>query len=902
MTANGDSPDIHSYLLKAKVQPVSLRIKVAREAAIAALFDQARQFPLTFVEAPAGYGKTVFLHQWSGIVENLEGVVLWLFLDEEDTGETISDYLTFAARLSDAGLLEHTTQNERSLDQPQTFTRFSGLLAQLERSGRRIYIFLDDAERVQDASAIRLINQLIARLPRNISLVIAGRRNPGIDLASLELTGSVLRLTGTHLKFRDPDYQSFFGAEIPSDLRTMIEEKTEGWGAALEMIRIAISNAGDRPLKDILEAFSGRSDLPAQYIGNQIYSDIPRDRRLYLERLSAIEWFDQEIATVMTGSEQDVTGLIRSEPFSGFFIATSSANTSYRMHGLLREYCQQRLKEQSLEDYRKQHGVAARIMASRGHMVKALKHALEGNHEELFVEIFEASGGLKIWLREGMYRLTEAVNLFRPGMNIRYPRLGLAECIVLIKQARLHEARLLLDRITAQAGDFSGGGDGSRPPCFRYEAALDHNFVQTMMTVYGCEDLNSRVIRSLSPETCRDGEEEIVLGHNKTLLCVANGQKARFTAARKMGYEAIDHFRHAASQYGIFFIDFHLGSIDMACGRSESASRHYDKARRLAKREFYQDPGPKLIGDVLSFELAVECSRRTGLNGRLGTILNRLHSTEAWLDIYVAAYVAAGTYLNQVKAFDKLEDFLEDGLDHAGRTGISRLRQIIWLVKTDVLLAADKLEAAVEAYEMSDPGSFDPLNLNFNAFSWREIELHAWVLINLDIARGAWERAHENAVAVATFTKRAGVIRSYIKAVSLVSVIDIRQNDLSSARDHLSALYPHLDASGFYNAFVRYRRDFMRLRDETMDGAVAAGFERLLAELDVHDAANDGISFTDHETIIIEHLRVGLQDKQIARRIGLTEHAVRYHLKKIYAKVHASNRTEAIRNIDKIAS
>jgi LuxR family maltose regulon positive regulatory protein len=37
-----------------------------------------------------------------------------------------------------------------------------------------------------------------------------------------------------------------------------------------------------------------------------------------------------------------------------------------------------------------------------------------------------------------------------------------------------------------------------------------------------------------------------------------------------------------------------------------------------------------------------------------------------------------------------------------------------------------------------------------------------------------------------------------------------------------------------------------------------------------------------------------LQDKVIARRLGVSEHAVRFHLKNIYAKTRARGRLEAI--------
>jgi LuxR family maltose regulon positive regulatory protein len=45
---------------------------------------------------------------------------------------------------------------------------------------------------------------------------------------------------------------------------------------------------------------------------------------------------------------------------------------------------------------------------------------------------------------------------------------------------------------------------------------------------------------------------------------------------------------------------------------------------------------------------------------------------------------------------------------------------------------------------------------------------------------------------------------------------------------------------------------------------------------------------------VLLHLNSGLQDKIIARRLGITEHTVRFHLKNIYAKTRSQGRLDAV--------
>lgn len=52
---------------------------------------------------------------------------------------------------------------------------------------------------------------------------------------------------------------------------------------------------------------------------------------------------------------------------------------------------------------------------------------------------------------------------------------------------------------------------------------------------------------------------------------------------------------------------------------------------------------------------------------------------------------------------------------------------------------------------------------------------------------------------------------------------------------------------------------------------------------------------TGRETEVLQHLSRGLANKQIAVRLGISEHTVKFHVSSIYSKLGAGNRTEAVR-------
>jgi DNA-binding NarL/FixJ family response regulator len=52
---------------------------------------------------------------------------------------------------------------------------------------------------------------------------------------------------------------------------------------------------------------------------------------------------------------------------------------------------------------------------------------------------------------------------------------------------------------------------------------------------------------------------------------------------------------------------------------------------------------------------------------------------------------------------------------------------------------------------------------------------------------------------------------------------------------------------------------------------------------------------TERENQVLQLLAHGLANKQIALRLGISEHTVKFHISSIYSKLEATNRTEAVR-------
>ncbi len=94
-------------------------------------------------------------------------------------------------------------------------------------------------------------------------------------------------------------------------------------------------------------------------------------------------------------------------------------------------------------------------------------------------------------------------------------------------------------------------------------------------------------------------------------------------------------------------------------------------------------------------------------------------------------------------------------------------------------------------------------------------------------------------------------------------------------------------------------------RDEIIAGVTAAhaGFGAMPAawtsrpvDVTVSWASDDGPDepLTTREQDVLELLSLGLSNKRIGERLGISEHTVKFHVNAIYGKLGASTRTEAV--------
>ncbi|WP_321395553.1 LuxR C-terminal-related transcriptional regulator [Emcibacter sp.] len=892
------------WLVSAKVVPPRKNSVLAERSAILDRLSGHQERRATILEAPGGFGKSTLLALWRSRLLQTGDRVAWLTLCAEDTGGTLVTYLAYALHMagldvSNTGLLANN--NSASDD---SLYNLNLLIGAIQTTGDNFTLILDDVEFVAEEEAVQVLNVLFRHAPENLHLAVAFRRNPGLLLSNLLLDGAAIRLTAEEMRFSAEEVEAFFDHTLSqADMQTVLD-RTEGWPVALRLIRGGRAGGGF----DIerIRLFSGERGLAAEYFAEQVFARLSESEQKFLLDVSVLEWLEVPLIDAIRETEDADRMLDGLSHLEGVIVSLDAQEEVYRLHALFREFLLNTLQRDDIRRYMDLQRRAARILADKGRLLTALRHANLAGDNQLFGEILEQAGGITIWFREGMTRVYQAVKLMDNEILKLFPRIAFLKCVVLMKEGHMNEAQSLFNRLEEETEGFHKDREGGD------DAALyqEHIFVRSTLAAYGCRTLDDEMLSVLTDENPEPGHrvaDATTLAHHKTLLCLANQQKADFKRAWRIGREGIEHFKQINSIYGELFMDFHFGSIAMAQGEPHDAEAHYARAQKYARKYFPRDGGIQLVGDILMAELDLERNLLKRLKRKLNNIIQRLHDSEAWFDIYAAAYSVVVEMILEEEGAEDAQAFLREAFERAEEQGLTKVSIFLAVQRVAIQLSQGQLEQAGIMYEkFALPREAHEI-FDMSKYSWREAEIIAITLLQLHISAREFDEGRALLAAFLEFTEQKSLVRSRIRALVLGAVLEKAAGQGDMALEFARRAVEQIKFNDYIRPFVRFADQIgsllHRLAANAGDEDMKVQLDKLIAQLKIARETSDAGEFFSHREIeILRGLERGFQDKVIAKALNVTPHAVRYHLKNIYAKTNASNRIQALNKAKKMGA
>jgi len=431
------------YVLATKLVPPRVKAQCLRRERLDELFTRVIEYPLTIIQADAGYGKSTALvtHLCS-----LFDAVAWYSVEEtEREPYSFLQYLIHALKRIDDGIGDKSL---RLLEEgKRTASVFQVSLTLLlndlaERAPDPLVIVLDDLHTVADVQEIQhMLDLFIRYLPSHVHVVIGTRKSlPFSTIKRLHTTFDVLSIGKADLQFTADEigrlFEQAYGRSLPRDHVHELLEQTEGWIIALQMIWKGLERGAEwGELRRVQPETDGRL---FHYLAEEVFDRQPQVVQTFLERSCILETMEEEICNLLTGREDSVEILLQLEQY-GLFV-TSAGGGQYRYHRLFQQFLRNHAQAVlSAAEWAELHRKAATFYGERGDLQQALPHYADGDDLPALVDLLVGRG--HDLMKNGRLELLRRwIDYLPSGVLEEHPELlyWRGECDRLL--ARFHEA------------------------------------------------------------------------------------------------------------------------------------------------------------------------------------------------------------------------------------------------------------------------------------------------------------------------------------------------------------------------------------------------------------------------------------------------------------------------------
>ena len=880
MSADRNSP---GFLARSKLEPgAPAADRVERRLETKGL-EGLREARLTLVHAPAGYGKTTLLGQWFRRLRDAGSRVAWLSLDEFDA--TVDQFAgNLLEACAEAGFFRRRQWIEA--EHPDSSRRL--LLATLSGcEGEHVLVF-DDLHRAASPDIVRCLNLLVEDLPRGFRIVLGTRALPAeLVTADLRLHDRLFEVSDSELRFSEEDVVAYFGPRLGErDKQAVVErllQRTEGWPAALQMVRRRLDDGDD--LEATLHDLSGRSADLARYFLEQVFGGLDEDQQQFLLRTSILERVNGDLGSCLYGRPRGWPVLEELERRDLFVHAVDDAREWFRHHGLFREFLLERLRRDGAE-LGDLHARAASWLHEHGHVLPALQHAQRSAHPELVAKILESVGGWLFAVQGNVGLVERALASLDEPVTRRFPRVRLASIFLAARRGHLDQALAEMEALQQDA------------PADDAELRAEMEIMSGLLARYG-DEIDERQLRMLEGLS-----QELPVHHHAmhavrcNLLCAFYVSAGRYDACFPSGDQAIAHFRAFGSVFGEVFIYFHQGYACVQQARLRDAEALFLAGYDTAFERFGATSDLVAIGGVFLALIHHERNQTARAQKFLDASLEHVERFDGWLEVYAAAY-GIGLSLAQASGDDwRFDELAGRALATARERRLPRLAQCVSIRRAArgfQTLAPDAVRTQCEEWLEALEDCRHPVVRH-------ELALGAGRGL---IRAGAYEEAASLLQTQADAARTDGRVRTWLSCSVLLAAALWQLGRQPQAVAAFEAAVSTCLFEGIKQPFVEESALLPTVMPELIDAASARRTNRLreayLSELRVETSAcragtptaREGI-LSPRENQVLGLLVEGLTYGEMAAELGLSVNTVKFHLKNLYGKLGVQNRRAAI--------
>ena len=365
--------------MSGKIKFISTKLKMpaprrnfVKRAELFKKLENMADYRVVLVKGVAGSGKTTLLTSFIRDFNQLP--FKWLTVESDNNNifsfwyyfvETVADYL---GEMKDeiASLFDAVLQKE-------DIDRLIEILINQLDGEKHLAIVLDDFHHLEDETLVNSIEYFIKHMPDNVHMIILTREEPKIYFSDLIMSGAILYIDDTQLKFSPQEGISFLtdslGLNLNKEMVNEINNLCEGWVGGLQLAALACSNKSPKVAEDI----KIYNKYALEYLSKEILDSLPEKHRSFLIKTCNLSYFNGDICNKLLGiqnSQKIIQELVDKNLFT---VCIDEERDLYRYHNIFGEFLKLRFSTLDESEKSRLFEKAALIFKEAGDLEESIR-------------------------------------------------------------------------------------------------------------------------------------------------------------------------------------------------------------------------------------------------------------------------------------------------------------------------------------------------------------------------------------------------------------------------------------------------------------------------------------------------------------------------------------------------
>ncbi|MCW2933356.1 MAG: LuxR family transcriptional regulator [Actinomycetia bacterium] len=439
---------------------------IDRHDLVAAL-DRAAEHKVTVISAPAGSGKTSLLRAWADRHGQDRRIAFMSVQPGQQDASLFWLTLLAAVRSASGAQAPPTTPgfNARAM--------VDRVVSEIDAAGEPIALVIDDLHELAFPEAAEQVTALLTDLPPYAHAIVGTRRDLPLRLHRLRLAGELAEIRAAQLRFTEAETRELLttaGITVPDHVAAVLHQRAEGWAAGLRLA--VLSLAGNPDPERFVAEFSGSDRTVAEYLMAEMLERQSTEVQRLLLRTSLLDQVNGELADLLTGASGSERILLELEDANAFVISLDPGRTWFRYHHLFSGLLRLELRRTQPDQIPALHRLAAGWYAWHAQPTDAIRH-LQAVGDWTEAARLLTDHALSLTLDGQATTVGALLRGFPARAGEDSPELALVHAIADLDQMRLTEAAAHLEIARAYAA--------TRPPDRRHRLSLALTSVELLL-------------------------------------------------------------------------------------------------------------------------------------------------------------------------------------------------------------------------------------------------------------------------------------------------------------------------------------------------------------------------------------------------------------------------------------